>query len=200
MESACTAGRMAGSTRRDEVWRTVHARKYFFGHGISRCWAERRLLDVECMDSRKRCEEKIAGDGVDSRRRIRGGGNVGTAARWSDAGGTGRGRGFDELPDGNFRVFRIAGTDQGFGKECRGKLRITGPGSGARMGEEEYRGVWRRPGECDDFWRERGIAFGERVDGFASGEGIVPTRDWRERRGLFAALGAGSYSGGPREK
>src|SRR5947207_3582448 len=120
MESAGAARRMAGSARRDEVWRTMHARKYFWRHGFSRSRAERRLLDVECMDSRKRCEEKIAGDGVDSRGRIRGGGDVGTAAGWSDAGGTGRSRGFDELPNGNFRVFRIAGTDQGFGEECRG--------------------------------------------------------------------------------
>src|SRR5882724_4246443 len=111
MESAGAAGYIAGSTRRDEVWRTVHARKYFWRHGFSRCGAERRLPDVECMDSCKHSEEQIAGDGVDSRRRICGGGDVGTAAGWSDAGGTGRSRGFDELPDGNFRVFRIAGTD-----------------------------------------------------------------------------------------
>src|SRR5438105_15884346 len=97
MESAGAARRMAGSARRDKVWRTVHARKYFWRHGFSRSRAGRRLLDVECMDSRKRCEEKIPGDGVDPRGRIGAEGNLGTAAAWSDAGGTGRSSGFDEV-------------------------------------------------------------------------------------------------------
>src|SRR5256885_6450934 len=105
MESASAAGYLAGSTRRDEVWRTVHARKYFFGHGISRCWAERRLPDVECMDSRKRCEETIAGDGVDSRRWIRGGGGVGNPGRGRGPGRGGGGGGFRGFTGGEFCGF-----------------------------------------------------------------------------------------------
>src|SRR5258706_15835634 len=105
MESACAASCVGGSTRRDKVWRTVHAGEYFWRHGFSRCGAERRLPDVECMDSCKRSEEQIAGDGVDSRRRICGGGGGGTSAGEGGAAGRGPDGGVTGRPAGGFWGF-----------------------------------------------------------------------------------------------
>src|SRR5579871_517776 len=105
LEGARTGKSVGGSAPGNGIRRALYARKHFFRHGVSRPGAERRLSDVERMDSRERCKGEIAGDGVDSWRRICCGGLVRAAAGRREAFGKWRSGSFDELPDGHLRIF-----------------------------------------------------------------------------------------------
>ena len=92
---------------------------------------------------------------------------------------------------GVFGFLATSRTGQGrrwFGRE----LRPDGHDRRARLGECEYREIWRRSRECDHLRRERGLVCGEHADGVATGAGPVSKRPLAKAAQRFlAALSLG---------
>jgi len=125
---------------------------------------------------------------------------VGTAARRGDAGGTGRSRGFDELPDGNFGFFELPELIADSGKNAAGNYGLLDQVATLQWVKKNITAFGGDPRKCDDFWRERGIVFGERADGVTAREGTLSAGHGRERCRLFATVRTGDDASRPRKR
>jgi len=84
-----------------------------------------------------------------------------------------------------FWILLAPRADQRIAAPCFGKLWTAGSSGSSGMGAQKHRGVWRRSGKRNDFWRVGGIVFCKRADGFAGFKGTDSSRDRGKRSVLW---------------
>jgi len=172
----------------------------FLATCVSGSRAERGLPDAECVGASRR--EETPRDGLDFRRRVRGGRDVGAASGWTESGEAGRGSGVDELPAWDFWISGPSGTGRGIGSEGCGNYGLLDQNGGHCNGCSGISRLLVGPGERDDFWESAGSfsvsaqmasplakglfqrAIGESGAAFSSHGLPFKTREVREREDL----------------
>ena len=103
-----------------------------------------------------------------------------------------------QLPPRRVRLLLAPRADEGVGPQRVGQPGAGRHDRGAAVGEDEHRGLRRRPEQRHDLRRVRRRGHGRRAGRIAGGEGPVPPRDRRERRVDGARPGADDAAGARR--
>ena len=117
---------------------------------------QRRLPLSQCLCTRQAEPQALAGHGLDLWRQLDQWFGVAPALRWLSLRARWRYTGLVQLSPGSAGLFRPSALD-GRSRTSRPSVCLwpSRSGRGVKMGPVKYRRVWRRPSQCDGFWRIR---------------------------------------------